>query len=181
MKRKALCLFVIIFCIFQSSFGQVTLPQIIRDCMILQLDTKIKIWGWAAKDEKVVIVFNGRKFNTKTGIDGKWMIRMPSMKAGGPFTMEIVASNQISLKNILIDDVWLCSGQSNMVYQLGYNDARYAKEIVEVNYPQIRQFKMPVRAIVDGPKDEIAGGSWKCANPKNILPFSAMAYFLIWG
>ena len=158
-------------------FARVKLPQIIRDSMILQRDAKIKIWGWAAKDEKVTINFNGKKFSTKTGTDGKWMVWLPSMKAGGPYTMDITAGNTLTLKDILIGDVWLVSGQSNMEYQLGYDDATYAKEMEEVNYPEIRQFKIPIRPLLDGPKDDIAGGLWKWANPKDIRTFSAVAYF----
>jgi sialate O-acetylesterase len=77
----------------------------------------------------------------------------------------------------LIGDVWLASGQSNMEYQLGYDDATYASEMQEVNNPQIRQFKVPTRPLLDSPKDTLAGGSWKWANPKDIGPFSAVAYF----
>ena len=65
------------------------LPRLVRDSMILQRDTKIKIWGWAAKSEKVKIKFNGKNYKTTTGSDGKWMIQLPPMKAGGPYTMEI--------------------------------------------------------------------------------------------
>ena len=105
------------------------------------------------------------------------MTSLPAMKAGGPYSMDITASNKIILKEILIGDVWLCSGQSNMEYQLGYDDASYAKEMEDVNYPQIRQFKVPNSALLDGPKDDLTGGSWKWANPKDIRPFSAVAYF----
>jgi sialate O-acetylesterase len=159
------------------SFGQVRLPQIIKDSMILQRDAKIKIWGWGAEDEKIRIDFNGKKTTTKTQPDGKWAAWLPEMRAGGPYTMVIHASNTIMLKDILIGDVWLVSGQSNMEYQLGYDDATYAKEMEEVNYPQIRQFKIPNHPALDGPKEDIAGGAWKWANPKDIRPFSAVAYF----
>ena len=75
------------------------------------------------------------------------MTWLPAMKAGGPYTMDISASNKISLKDILIGDVWLGSGQSNMEYQLGYDDATFAKEMDEVNFPEIRRFKVPGRRI----------------------------------
>ncbi|MBO9683527.1 MAG: sialate O-acetylesterase, partial [Flavisolibacter sp.] len=132
-----------LFLIATTSFSQVRLPKIIQDSMILQRDAKIKVWGWAAKGEKVSISFHGKKYNIKADADGKWSVWLPAMKAGGPYTMDINASNKISLKDILIGDVWLCSGQSNMEYQLGYDDATYAKEMEQVNYPQIRQFKVP--------------------------------------
>src|SRR6188768_428389 len=174
--KKCISLFFFFFMVIVS-FSQVKLPQIIRDSMILQRDAKIKIWGWAAKDEKVSINFNGKKYNTKAGADGKWMTLLPAMKAGGPYTMNFTASNKITLNDILIGDVWLCSGQSNMEYQLGYDDATYGKEMAEVNNPQIRQFKVPNRPLLDGPKEEMTGGSWKTANPKDIGPFTAIGYF----
>jgi sialate O-acetylesterase len=175
--NRSILLTVLSILFFQTTFGQVKLPQIIRDSMILQRDTKIKIWGWAAANEKVEVNFNGKKYTTKAGADGKWLTWLPAMKAGGPYTMNITASNNISLKDILIGDIWLVSGQSNMEYQLGYDDATYAKEMAEVNFPQIRQFKVPNRALLDAPKDDLAGGLWKWANPKDIGPFSAVAYF----
>ena len=179
MKANAKsCVFLFLsFLVVGPSFSQVRLPKIIQDSMILQRDAKIKIWGWAAKDEKVNISFNGKKYKAKAGADGKWTTLLPAMKAGGPYTMDISASNKISLKDILIGDVWLVSGQSNMEYQLGYDDATYAKEMEEVNYPQIRQFKVPNRPVLDGPKDDLTAGSWKWANPKDIRAFSAVAYF----
>ena len=76
--------------------GQVRLPRMVRDSMILQRDTKINIWGWAAKGEKVNIKFNGKTYKTKTGADGKWLIVLPPMKAGGPYTMDIAGSNKIT-------------------------------------------------------------------------------------
>ena len=179
MKANAKsCVFLFLsFLVVGPSFSQVRLPKIIQDSMILQRDAKIKIWGWAAKDEKVNISFNGKQYKAKAGADGKWTTLLPAMKPGGPYKMDISASNKISLKDILIGDVWLVSGQSNMEYQLGYDDATYAKEMEEVNYPQIRQFKVPNRPVLEGPKDDLTAGSWKWANPKDIRPFSAVAYF----
>jgi sialate O-acetylesterase len=74
---------------FEISFCQVKLPRLIRDSMILQRDTKLRIWGWAGKNEKVSITFNNKHATTKAGADGKWFISLPPMKAGGPFTMNI--------------------------------------------------------------------------------------------
>ena len=111
--------------------------------MILQRDTKLKIWGWAAKDERVTIKFNGKTYRTKAGKDGKWLVVLPPMKAGGPYTMDIEGTNKIRLKDILIGDVWFCSGQSNMVHQLNIHDVTYANDIATANYPEIRHFWIP--------------------------------------
>ncbi len=81
-------LFVILVSLFVShqSFSQVKLPRLVRDSMVLQRDSKIKIWGWAAKDEKIAIKFNNKNYKTKADAAGKWSILLPPMKAGGPYT-----------------------------------------------------------------------------------------------
>ena len=99
------------------------------------------------------------------------------MKAGGPYTMDITGRNKITLKEILIGDVWICSGQSNMVHQMNIHDVTYAKDIAEANYPQIRHFWIPTLTNLQGPQDDLPTGYWKWANPEDIRPFSAVAYF----
>lgn len=160
-----------------SVFCQVKLPRLVRDSMVLQRDSKINIWGWAAKNEKVSIKFNGKNYKTKTREDGKWSIALPPMKAGGPYTMDITGSNKITLKNILIGDVWICSGQSNMVHQMELHSIRYADEIAQANYPEIRHFWIPTMTDLQGPRDDLPTGYWKSANPDNVRQFSAVAYF----
>src|SRR5215213_897293 len=160
-----------------SSFSQVRLPKLISDGMVLQRDAKIKLWGWASPNEQISVQFMNKTYKAVTGTNGEWNIMLPKLKAGGPYEMKIKGSNSITISDVLIGDVWLASGQSNMEYQLGYDDAAYAKEMQEANNPQIRQFKVPTRPLLDGPKDTLAGGSWKWANPKDIGPFSAVAYF----
>ncbi|HKB44219.1 MAG TPA: sialate O-acetylesterase, partial [Chitinophagaceae bacterium] len=145
--------------------------------MILQRDTKVKIWGWAAKDEKVSIKFNAKSYKTKTGADGKWSVLLFPMKAGGPYTMNISGSNKITLKDILIGDVWFCSGQSNMVHQMELHNVRYADDIAQANYPEIRHFWIPTMTDLQGPHDDLPTGYWKSANPTDVRQFSAVAYF----
>ena len=161
----------------QTVFGQIRLPRLVRDSMILQRDTKINIWGWASKGEKVNIKFNNKNYNTVTDANGKWRIQLPPMKAGGPYKMDITGSNKLFLNEILIGDVWICSGQSNMVHQLNIHDVTYAKDIAEANYPQIRHFWIPTLTNLQGPKDDLPTGYWKWANPEDVRPFSAVAYF----
>ena len=165
---KKILITVIAIAVTTTARSQVKLPRLVRDSMILQRDSKINIWGWAQKDEKVSIKFNGKTYKTKTGADGKWMVVLPAMKAGGPYTMDIAASNKISLKDILIGDVWLCSGQSNMVHQMNLHSIRYADEIATANYPQIRQFWIPTTTNLQGPADDLPTGYWKSANPQDM-------------
>jgi len=98
----------------QNSPADVSLPGIIGSNMVLQRNQDLKIWGWAAKGEKVTVHFNEAVQSTRAGKDGKWLITLPAMKAGGPYSMRIRGKNIIDLENVLIGDVWICSGQSNM-------------------------------------------------------------------
>jgi sialate O-acetylesterase len=160
-----------------SSLAQVKLPQLIRDSMVLQRDAKINVWGWASKGEKVSIKFNNKTYKATTNYDGKWMLQIEPTKAGGPYTMEITGKNKIILHDILIGDVWFCSGQSNMVHQMKLHSVRYADEIAKANYPGIRHFWISTSTDVNGPHDDMPTGYWKSANPEDVLDFSAVAYF----
>ena len=179
--NRAKIFYSILICIllvkYQPAFCQVRLPCLVRDSMVLQRDSKINIWGWAAKGEKVSIKFNGKKYKTKADINGKWLLQLQPMEAGGPYKMEITATNKIILKDILIGDVWLCSGQSNMVHQMELHSIRYADEIAKADYPEIRHFWIPTLTDLQGPRDDLPGGFWKSANPIDVLQFSAIAYF----
>ena len=172
-------LLAIVFCLITtcSANAQIKLPQIIRDSMILQRDAKINIWGWASKGEKVSVKFNGKTYRTKTADDGRWKVQLSPMKAGGPYTMDISGKNKITLHDILMGDVWLCAGQSNMVHQMKLHSVYYPDEIPNANYPAIRQFWVPNTTNLVSPQSDLPGGSWKWANPENVGDFSAVAYF----
>lgn len=157
--------------------AQVRLPSLVRDSMVLQRDARINIWGWAAPGEKLTIRFNNRNYKATTGTDGKWQVQMNPTKAGGPYTMQITGSNTITLNEILVGDVWFCSGQSNMVHQLSLHSDRFDEDIRQANYPQIRHFWIPTTTELQGPKDDLPVGNWKWANPQDVLQFSAVAYF----
>jgi len=157
--------------------AQVRLPRLIRDSMVLQRDQKINVWGWASKGEKVSVKFNGRSYRTTTGSDGKWMLQLSPTPAGGPYTMDITGTNRITLFDILVGDVWICSGQSNMVHQMKLHSVRYQDEIDHANYPQIRHFWIPTLTDLNGPHDDLPAGAWRSANPQDVLEFSAVAYF----
>src|SRR5215831_4816119 len=127
----------------QSTVAEIKLPRLIRDSMVLQRDTKITIWGWASAGEKVQIKFNNKIYKTAADARGKWKEQLDPMKAGGPYMMNISGENKIVVKNILIGDVWICSGQSNMVHQMQLHSLRYADEVANANYPEIRHFWIP--------------------------------------
>jgi sialate O-acetylesterase len=157
--------------------AQVRLPRILRDSMVLQRDAPVSVWGWAAPGEKVRVKLAEKTARATTGPDGKWSLKLPPMKAGGPHTMTIEGKNKITLKEILVGDVWFCSGQSNMVHQLNIHDVLYAKEIANANDADIRQFWVPNITNFTGPQDDLPSGHWQAAVGENVRPFSAVAYF----
>ncbi len=170
-------LFFYVFLLSQTAFCEVRLPRLISDGMVLQRDTKVKIWGWATPGEKIKINFNDKEYNTKTGNDGKWVVTLSKMKAGGPYNMEINASNNIIVKDILIGDVWVCSGQSNMVLPMKRVEDLYEDEITNAENPFIRLFLVPERYDFNTPHKDVESGEWKSVNPENILKFTATGYF----
>ena len=165
------------FCFVFQGYAQIRLPHLIRDSMVLQREVPLKIWGWASPGEKVDVNFNDKKATIVAGPDGKWLTKLPAMKAGGPYDMLIKGKNTIVLKDILIGDVWLCAGQSNMVHQMRLHNITYADEIASANYPKIRQYWVPTATSLTGPSEDLLPGNWKSANPKDINDFSVVAYF----
>jgi len=157
--------------------AQVRLPQLVSNGMVLQRDAKINIWGWAAAGEKVTVKFNGKSYRTTTLASGKWIIALNPMKAGGPYTMDIAASNHIVLKDVLLGDVWFCSGQSNMVLPMERIREKYPEEIADANYPQIRNFFVPTASDITKVHEDLLPGQWIAATPENVLGFGAVTYF----
>jgi sialate O-acetylesterase len=166
-----------LFIISQTVFCQVRLPQLVSDGMVLQRGACVKIWGWAGAGEKVTVKFNGKTYNTTAGIDGKWAVTLPELKAGGPYSMDINASNHLTLKDILIGDVWVCSGQSNMDLTMDRVKYRYEDVIANSNNPAIRRFFVSKRYDFNTPQQDLQSGYWESANPKSILRFTATGYF----
>jgi sialate O-acetylesterase len=179
MKRRIvgsiLCIFILMS--FQTAICQVRLPHLISDGMVLQRDTRVKIWGWAAPGEKVTIRFNDSTYTTMAGTDSAWAIIIAAEKAGGPYTMDIQASNRITIKNILIGDVWVCSGQSNMVLPMERVKELYGDVIARSDNQEIRHFSVPMRYDFTAPGRDILPGRWEPANPDNVLHFTAAGYF----
>jgi sialate O-acetylesterase len=170
-------IFLAILLLSAKSYGNVRLPALISDRMVLQRDSKINIWGWANAGEKVAVKFNGKTFRTVTSTDGKWNVILPAMKAGGPYSMVITGKNSISISDILIGDVWFCSGQSNMVLTMERVKEKYPKEISAANYPEIRNFFIPTVSDVTRIHDDLPAGNWVTASPKDVLGFGAITYF----
>ncbi|WP_100615158.1 sialate O-acetylesterase [Confluentibacter citreus] len=176
-QTKSIITLILFLISISTCFADVKLPKLISDGVVLQRDAKIPVWGWASPGEKVTVSFQGKKYSTKASSEGNWTIILPKMKAGGPFTMTISGNNTVEVKDILIGDVWLCTGQSNMVHELDIHDVTYADEIKNANNPEIRHFKIPTTTSISGPKNDLEGGEWLKAVGEEIRPFSAVAYF----
>lgn len=177
MKIKYLGIKLILILSFAFNFGvwaNVKLPSLVGDNMVLQRDTQIKLWGWAESGEKVTILFLNKQYSQTTGKDGKWVITLPSIPAGGPFEMVIKGNNTINIKNILVGDVWLASGQSNMEFQLQkVNNAE--TEIESANFDHIRLFSVD-KSNSFQKKQECSSSGWQVCSPTTVKNFSAVAY-----
>jgi sialate O-acetylesterase len=145
--------------------------------MILQRDQPLKIWGFASPGEKISVQLAQQKQKTVADANGRWQMVLKPMPAGGPYTMQSKGSNTIVLKEILMGDVWFCSGQSNMEHQMKLHAERYADDISAANNPLIRQFLVPRTTSLIAPQDDLNNGNWIAANPVSVLEFSAVAYF----
>jgi len=162
---------------FQDAFSEVRLPRLISDGMVLQRNTNVRLWGWALPGEVVQTHFLGRAYKAVTGTDSQWTVILPPMKAGGPYSMEIEGTNHIVLKNILIGDVWVCSGQSNMELRMSWVQPRYRNVITHSENPEIREFDVPNTCDFKTPRQDLQGGTWITANSWSVLNFIATGYF----
>ncbi len=159
------------------STAEVKPAGIFSSDMVLQRNREIVIWGWADQGERVTITFDKLTKRTKADASGKWKLVFPQKPAGGPYEMKIQGrdKNVISLNNILIGDLWICSGQSNMGLSVkNANDAE--NEIAAANYPLIRLMDIP-RNMPKEPVDDIKPAVWKPCSPSSIPTFSAAAYY----
>ena len=158
----------------QSISASIRLPQLISHGMVLQRDTELKIWGWADSGEKITVRFLGKYYDTVADNNGDWFVMLPPQKHGGPYIMEI---NEITIRDILIGDVWLCSGQSNMEAPMP-RLLELFPEITVANNRMIRHYKVPSVTHIEGELDDIKeGAKWLAANPLDVLNWTGVAYF----
>lgn len=179
MKFRVLLLFLALL-LFQAVVrAQIKLPKVFGDSMVLQRDVKIPIWGNSTPGALIIAELGNAKASAKADREGKWMVHFPKFKAGGPYTLKVYENENpgknVVLHGILIGDVWLASGQSNMEWQV--QQAKDAStEIVSANFPQIR-FLVVDHSNQIKPQSDISSGKWKVCNPANVKELSAVAYF----
>lgn len=167
-----------IFLLVASSFlanANVTIPLLFSDGMVLQRNKPIPVWGWADANEKIVIHFNKQTKTVQADKNGKWIVNLNAEKAGGPFELTISGKNKITIKDVLVGEVWICSGQSNMEFQM-YKLPDFETQKEQSNEPMIRQF-LVAQDLSGTPKEHLKEGKWTVSNKENIKDFTAVGYF----
>ncbi|RYD82282.1 MAG: sialate O-acetylesterase [Sphingobacteriales bacterium] len=182
---KNLFIFLLIyFCCEPSGNAAIKLPALISDNMVLQQKSRIILWGWASAGEKITVNATWHKKNISVVADagGNWKITIPTVKAGGPYNIRFSSGKQsIAVSNVLLGEVWLASGQSNMEFPMGKGEGwrngvhNYATEIPLANYPNIRMIDVPNKVSDEVQNDFI--GNWKICDTNNVKDFSGVAYF----
>ncbi|MBN1457293.1 MAG: hypothetical protein JW912_05535 [Sedimentisphaerales bacterium] len=177
MKSKKVFLstvVVIIVCV--QAMADVSVPSVIGDNMVLQQQAAVPVWGQADPGEKISVKASWSLFSEKTTADneGNWMVKVKTPKFGGPYTVTIKGKNTIKLKNVLVGEVWVCSGQSNMEMRLN-SVLNNENEIANANRPDIRLFTVP-KIFAESPQKD-CNGVWSECSPGTAETFSAAAYF----
>ena len=173
MKKPVLLLIALLA--YYGAIANVSLPRIFGDNMVLQRSKPIPVWGWAKPNETVTVLLNKQKQVVKADKTGDWAVKLSPEGAGGPFTLTIQGNNTITISNVLIGEVWLCSGQSNMEWLL-QSAVNAEQELMVADFPLIRNFNVP-KAISSVPERDVRSGDWQVCNPENARTFSAVGYF----
>lgn len=176
MKKLHFIISAMAFLAIPSVNGGITMPYILSDGMVVQRNKPVKLWGEAAPGEEVKagLSDNKKAYTTKADANGKWLLELDSLPAGGPYSIKV---NDKEITNVLCGDVFLCSGQSNMELPVNRVMDMFAEEVNSYENPNIRQFLVPQITSFHGPLDNTGETSWKECDSENVMNFSALAYF----
>ncbi len=174
MKRLAL---FALFLAPLSLAADVKLPAVFSEGAVLQRGREIPVWGTADAGEKVSVAFAGKSAATTASADGRWNVTLPACEAGGPWVLSVKGKNTVSVSDVLVGEVWLASGQSNMELPVFRLKDRYADIVAGCTDPWVRTFKILPAWNFDGPQAEFGTAFWRSADPKSVLGFSGVAYF----
>ena len=178
MKRIVIGLILLMSCVICTN-GQVRLPGFFADGMVLQRGVKIPIWGWSSPGSDVEVSFNGKVFRTNCDLVGKWKVYLQKMKAGGPYQLTVNSgSTSLTLNNILIGDVFLCSGQSNMELPIRRCMDVVSNKVKDYRNNQIRYLKLPHQYNYVNPNDDVRVLPWQDITPDNCAEISGICYFM---
>lgn len=154
--------------------AEVRLPAVFGDGMVLQRERPVNVWGWAGPGEAVTVGWHGKSYSTSAGADGRWCVELPASRPGGPFVMTV---NDIEIYDILVGDVFLCSGQSNMELPVRRVTDMFEHEIDTYQNKSIRHYIVPKTFDFSWPLEDTPEASWKACTHENVMEFSALAYF----
>ena len=162
--------------IAQFASAEVRLPSVIGSHMVLQRDEAVPIWGWAEVGEAVTVEFHGKKVSAKADKDGRWEVKLPASKANSKGAkLTIKGSNEIVLEDVLVGEVWLCSGQSNMEWTVS-RSSNAKEEIANGKHPLIRHIKVP-RKLSLKPEKDVPTSGWQVCAPNTVANFTAVGYY----
>ena len=177
---KRTCLLALTVLAAVSLRAEVRLPRIFGDNMVLQREKPIAVWGWASPGEKITVQFHSQTKTAKADKQGRWTLQLDTEQAGGPYQLTVAGKQgvQKTYSNVMVGEVWICSGQSNMEMPIaGWGKIdHYQQEIAEADYSAIRHIKVP-NTVALVPQEDISGGDWQVASPQTAGDFSATAYF----
>lgn len=176
MKNVRRITIVVLIVLFGAiAVADVRLPSVLSNNMVMQREAEATIWGWAEPGEEVMVMASWKaRAKTTADADGKWSVKIKTPKTGGPYNLNIKGNNTIKLENILIGEVWICSGQSNMQWEMQKTE-NAEKDIAAANYPNIRLFT--VKRVIAGKPQDDCEGSWAECTPETVKGFSAVGYF----
>lgn len=177
MKKFLVSILLLTILCSSKSWSNVRLPSILGNHMVLQQNSDIKLWGWADPNERirVNVDWDTTTFTTNTNGGAKWSVQLKTPKAGGPFKIIIKGKNTITLEDVLIGEVWVCSGQSNMEMNMNWGLKQYEEDAANANNQQIRFFNVP-KSTSDYPQEDTKG-EWVVCSPEEMKKFSAVGYF----
>src|SRR5579871_6098017 len=175
-RRSGCFLFLLSLSFFSiSAVAEVTLPTLLADHMVVQRGLPVHAWGMAAPNESVSVTFRGETQSATADLLGRWSVYLSPGEAGGPFQMVVKGTNTIELNDVLVGDVWVSSGQSNMEFPMtGLVNA--SSEIAAAQYPKIRIFRVEHRPS-DYPRSDVEAKTWAPCNPESAADSSAVAYY----
>lgn len=157
-----------------AAHAKIKLPALISDHMVLQQDSRDNIWGWANPGEQVTVKFGDKTGNAQAGADGKWSVRLTDLKAGAVGDLTISGEDEKVVKDVVVGEVWVASGQSNMEWIVA-NSKDFDQEKAAANFPQLRMFVVQKAPSLTAKDDCV--GQWKVCTPDNVGGFSAVGYF----
>jgi sialate O-acetylesterase len=169
-----------------AAWADVTLPSVFSPRMVLQQGRRTPVWGWATPGEQVAVTLGRQTVHTRAGSDGAWRVALRNLKAGGPYTLTVAGANTLTIPDVLVGEVWVCSGQSNM-QMLVAPSARswiaggvenHAQAVAGAHTPTIRMLTVPFddKTMVMTPKRD-SGGAWVVCSPNTVGAFAAVPYF----